>query len=345
MQIFPSFTVVVCTHNRPAELDRCLRSLRKLSYPNFDVLVVDSAPHDGTAAEIASRNHARYLVEPIPGVSRARNLGARACTSSAIAFLDDEAIADPGWLRGLAREFEDPQVMAVAGRIQSIPGSQPDLEEARLCAVLGGADCGGDWRAIDHLTPHWFERASFGGLGNGGNLAFRRSAFEVWPGFCESLGAGARIAGGEEHYAFFQLVNLGYRVVYTPAAVVRHPVPSSLHAVRTRHRRYLAASAGYLALFFAEQPRYRSQILKYVFEAACGVPRGWRDESTPRVRAVVSPYRILQALLAGVTNFCLEMLIPHKPLPSPQPSSPRKIAPQREHVLRTPSLAAGARRQ
>jgi cellulose synthase/poly-beta-1,6-N-acetylglucosamine synthase-like glycosyltransferase len=59
----------------------------------------------------------RYVVEPLVGLSRARNRGARACDSEIVAFLDDDALPEPEWLSGLLREFEDPLVMAVTGRI------------------------------------------------------------------------------------------------------------------------------------------------------------------------------------------------------------------------------------
>jgi hypothetical protein len=52
---------------------------------------------------------------------------------------------------------------------------------------------------VDRQTPAWFERANFGGIGDGGNMAFRRYAFAVWPGFDVRLGRGALLHGGEEH--------------------------------------------------------------------------------------------------------------------------------------------------
>ena len=113
----PSCTVVVCTRDRPKELERCLEAVSRLRYPRFDVLVVDNAPSDTQASQIAARWGARYLVEPIKGASRARNCGARSCNTEIIAFCDDDAIPEPGWLQALVREFQDPEVMAVGGRI------------------------------------------------------------------------------------------------------------------------------------------------------------------------------------------------------------------------------------
>jgi cellulose synthase/poly-beta-1,6-N-acetylglucosamine synthase-like glycosyltransferase len=85
--------------------------------------------------------------------------------------------------------------------------------------------------------------------------------------------------GGEEHYAFFTLIDLGYRVVYSPDAVVRHPFPETLRALRDRRLRYLSASIGYIAFLFFDQSRYRMRILKYLVEALRGVRRPWRETS------------------------------------------------------------------
>ena len=78
---------------------------------------------------------------------------------------------------------------------------------------MSGSDANGHPESVfDRETPFWFERANFGGIGDGGNMAFRRCVFDIWPGFDERLGRGAVIDGGEEHYAFFSLLDRGYRI-------------------------------------------------------------------------------------------------------------------------------------
>jgi len=115
-----TFSVVICTRDREKELERCLDAVSRQKYPDFDVLVVDNAPHDAAAFEIARRWGVLYVMEPQAGLSRARNLGLRASTGEIIAFLDDDAVPDPNWLQNLAAEFKDPQVAAVAGRIKEL---------------------------------------------------------------------------------------------------------------------------------------------------------------------------------------------------------------------------------
>src|SRR5919109_5193805 len=94
----PVCTVVVCTRDRPEELKRCLAAVTRMEYSRFDVLVVDNAPMNGGAREIAAHCGARYVVEPVVGLSRARNLGSHACQSEILAYLDDDAVPERGWL-------------------------------------------------------------------------------------------------------------------------------------------------------------------------------------------------------------------------------------------------------
>jgi cellulose synthase/poly-beta-1,6-N-acetylglucosamine synthase-like glycosyltransferase len=192
-------------------------------------------------------------------LSRARNDGALHSDSDIVAYIDDDAIPDPNWLTALAAEFADPNVMAVAGYIEPISESE---------ATSGS---GGKLRKVDRNTPRWFAITTFGGIGDGGNMAFRRSAFRLWPGFDERFGLGAILSSGEEHNAFFSLVALGGRCVYTPHAVVRH-LPDSPECVA---RNYEAAIAHSLVLF-KEQPRWSFELLKHLLRHAFMRKRDWR---------------------------------------------------------------------
>src|SRR5271166_4416143 len=257
----PGCSVVICTRDRPEYLDRCLSVLDALDYPHFEIVVVDNAPSDGRTRELADRRKVRYLLEPAPGLSRARNRGARESTGEIIAYLDDDAIAEPGWLGGLAAEFNDPRVMAVTGRVLPL---DPGGEEAQMCAALAGRDQGPRRQVFDRETPSWFKLANFGGIGIGANMALRASAFNILRGFDPRLGRGAGVPASEENYAFFELITRGYRVVYTPAAVVRHHSPRNFAELRAVRISTLAEAASYLAFLLVERPDYRPATMKFI---------------------------------------------------------------------------------
>lgn len=296
-----SISVVVCTHNRPRELERCLEALSRQICCDFNILVIDNAPLDLTAEKLAANWSAAYRLQPERGLSRARNLGLREASGEVVAFLDDDAVPAPDWLLHLANEFRDPRVMAVTGRITELRNTEANGEDVSEYFSL---DSLGEHRLIvDRTHSNWFEIANFGGIGQGSNMAFRRSALRFWPGFDTRLGRGAAIGGSEEHYAFFQLIDHGGRIVYTPRAVVRHPYPANLEAVRHRELRQAADSTAYIAFLLAEVPILRTRLLRYVLEAAWGVRRAWRPVAPHRLPASAARWRRLFAMFGGPLSY------------------------------------------
>lgn len=249
--------VVICTRNRPAELERCLASVAALQPPAREIIVVNSA--GASARDIASRYGARYLEESLPGVSRARNAGAAAATAELIAFLDDDSVATSNWLAMLGPPFADPKVMVSVGNVAPLVENSGGHHPFPLRP---------DPLVVDRATPGWFWLANSGRIGLGGNMMLRRSAFAKWPGFDLRLGRGAAIPGAEEHFAFFQLIELGFRCVFVPGALVRHPGLPSDEVRQHFEEQMVEIAAGYLTLLFMEHPPYRGELLRRVWRRA-----------------------------------------------------------------------------
>jgi hypothetical protein len=117
-------------------------------------------------------------------------------------------------------------------------------------------------------------------------MAFRRCSFDVWPGFDEKLGRGAILSGGEEHYAFFALIERGYRVVYNPRAVVRHPDPSTAEEALRRHLNLLAITTAYITRLAVEHPSCRSPLARYLLDRLYGSTPPWMErhaKAAPRI--------------------------------------------------------------
>ena len=288
--------MVVCTRKRPAQLDQCLASLAALDYPDYDVIVVDNDPSDEHSRELALRWGVLYLIEPHRGLSRARNCGARASSSEIVAFIDDDAVAEPDWLSVLAREFEDPQTMVVTGAIRPTRVNNLEAQQHETSTVTERSQR----RVVDRETPGWFELANFGGVGDGSNMAFRRCLFDVWPGFDPNLGRGTPLNGGEEHYAFFTLSERGCRIVYNPAAIIRHPDPRTAQEVRERHLHLLAIVTAYIARLAVEHPSSRRPLARYIFDRLRGTERPWSERSKKAAPAVVPRWLTFWNMLRGL---------------------------------------------
>jgi GT2 family glycosyltransferase len=294
-----SISVVICTRNRPKELDQCLESIARLGNPGLSILVVESGAADGETRGVAERHGARYLHSPRPGLSRARNHGARACFTDLVAFTDDDARPRPGWLEALACEFADPAVMAVGGEVFPFPEESASSHGAGASPIAPPPQRGRR-RVVDVETPGWFAAANFGGIGDGGNMCFRRAAFEWWPGFDERLGRGAPLDSAEEHFAYFQLVLAGYRCVHTPESIVWHRFPQTPEEWRRNTLHNLTNAVAYTALLWSEFPQSRRLLLEHLRRRGSGSGR----PGHPGAAVVLSWADKLQIVLRGLLLWC-----------------------------------------
>ncbi len=301
-----SCSVVIPTFKRPAELERCLAAIAKQEHPGFEVIVVDNSAGDPETERVARAAGARYVVEVKRGLCRARNRGALVSGADVIAYLDDDSVPEADWVSALLAEFADPLVMGVGGR--TIPLSMETEAEQLFARVRGGAYNRPSTLVIDKQNPSWFEICGFGGIGAGCNMAVRRAAFEVWPGFHQRTDRGTRVYGGGEQHAFFSLVSRGFRVSYTPHAVVRHPFPATLQSLRTRYLRDLTASTAYFTMLLIEEPEYRGSTIRYLMEALRGKTRTWRGDVPGRPQ-VVSRFRSSVAMMLGPVRYVQGLVV------------------------------------
>ncbi len=221
---WPFASVIVCTRNRPDEIRSCLARLVSLDYPRFEIVVVDNAPVDGrTRAIVAEFERARYVVEPTPGLSHARNRGLAAMHGEIAAYTDDDVSVDPHWLREIVQAFAaDDNVGCVTGMVctADIPTALERYFDARASNWSSQLSAHTNSLASHHLgalfpyTP--------GKFGTGANFAFRRKALEDIGGFDVALGAGTPTGGGEDLDAFVRVLLCGYALSYTPRAIVWH---------------------------------------------------------------------------------------------------------------------------
>ena len=241
----PRISVVVCTRNRPDDLRRCIRAICQLQPAPLEVLVVDNDPADERSRQLVlGVPRLRYVVEPRPGLSWARNRGIVDCAGDVIAFIDDDVTVDRRWVGRLQQAFaENPAAGVVTGLV--CPSELETLPQAQFEFQRGfGRGYAPKWfHPARGRRLHW-KACETGRFGTGANMAFRRVVFERVGLFATELGAGTLTQGGEDLEMFYRVIKQGIPVVYEPRALVWH-----------RHRREARALAqqmhawgtGYLA--------------------------------------------------------------------------------------------------
>lgn len=212
-------SVIVCTYT-DRRWDLLLEAISALQTqtlrPHQIVVVVD---HEPALLQRATTELDGVLVMPSAGprgLAGCRNTGAQAATGSVVAFVDDDAIAEPDWLERLSDPYEDERIVAVGGAVlpqwaRSRPAwFPPEFEWVVGCTYRGLPEARAPVRNLI-----------------GANMSFRREVFEHLD-FFPGLGhAGGRSLGGEETDFCIRLAETfpARQIMYEPAARVRHHVP------------------------------------------------------------------------------------------------------------------------
>jgi glycosyltransferase involved in cell wall biosynthesis len=213
----PRVSVVVCAYNAGRTLEQCLRSLRELDYPDYEVIVVDDGSTDDTRAIIARFPEWRAIHQENAGLSVARNVGLDAATGDIVAYTDADCFADPHWLTHLVHQLERSGAAAVGG-----PNLTP--EDGWLAACVA---------ASPGQPTHVLECDQVAEHIPGCNMAFRREALLAINGF-DPLYRQA----GDDVDVCWRLQQAGLWITFAPGAFVWH------HR-RQGPRTYLRQQAGY----------------------------------------------------------------------------------------------------
>lgn len=215
-------TAVICTYNRGALLPAAIESLLTQSLPSadYEVLVIDNASTDETPNAIQRYLNApgsvtlRSAVQPILGLSHARNLAVEMAAGEVIAFLDDDAVANPDWLVALLDAYDlYPDAWAVGGKVLPLwKGERPLWLTDELLPQLSMLDLD------DVIRPLTEDEELFGV-----NFSCRRSAFDEIGLFRSDLGRqGVTLLGSEESEVQQRVLQHSRAIIYTPHAIVKH---------------------------------------------------------------------------------------------------------------------------
>lgn len=219
------YTVALCTHNHAGRLVRTLADLRSLRMPEapWELLVIDNASTDSTATLLTSHQwppswSVRVVHEEKLGLSNARNCAIREARGEYVIFVDDDETADPEWLRAFESLVRDHAPDAFGGRIEVLfEGERPRWLADELLGFVGQLN------RAETVAPLTDPSGSF----HGGNFGLRKAVCESIGAFDAALGRkGTDNTGGEEVDFYRRLLAGGFKVWWTPDAVIYHRIES-----------------------------------------------------------------------------------------------------------------------
>jgi len=115
-----TLSVIVVSRHRTAALLRCIRGLALQDYPLIEVIVVaDPAAQSALASQDIG---IKSVVFDEANISAARNAGLGLAAGQVVAFIDDDAVAEPTWASRLVAPFANPDVIAATGFVRGRNG-------------------------------------------------------------------------------------------------------------------------------------------------------------------------------------------------------------------------------
>ncbi|CAL95875.1 glycosyltransferase [Azoarcus olearius] len=294
----PAISVVVCTRNRGGQLEGMLRSFCSQDFAvGWEMVVVDNGSSDNTG-EVLTRFALecpftlRVVLEPTPGLSRARNRGLAAARGEFVAFTDDDCYPRDDYLSAIVALFCDPKVVYGGGRLllYDPTDQRVTIQERDRAEVL--------------------EPGSFipSGLIHGANLVCRRQALLDLDGFDERLGAGTTYKSGEDTDILRRLALAGHRGRYDPDIVVyHHHGRKTVEAARRLEQGY-SWGIGSCMLKYALNPQSRSIYARIWY---------WRLRRIPFADAVREIVAALRFFLEYGPTWRSVWRHPHEGLASP----------------------------
>ncbi len=206
----PLASIIVVTRNRARSLERALLALRKLDYPNYEILVVDNDSTDDTQNVIEKYRAKRVLSPSHCGIGYCRRKGVEASQGEIVAFCDDDCVPGSDWLTRFVERFrQDPAVGLLGGQVINVgfPEKEGYSEAKRF---KGRSKLGRNGKLVFVENPK--EAEFFGNM----NLAFRKSIVQSVGSYDPFFNVMAEID------LQVRLRKSGYRIGFEPGAVSEH---------------------------------------------------------------------------------------------------------------------------
>jgi glycosyltransferase involved in cell wall biosynthesis len=225
-------SVAICTFNGASRIESVLAALacQTLDAGDWEVLVVDNASTDGTAAVAirSIREHlggrGRVVHEERPGLSFARARAAQESQGEILCFLDDDNIPAPNWVEMAVQAFAArPRAGVVGGKVLARWETKPTpLAEAVAPFALAICDIGND------AVPLY----GIGGGIVGAGLCVRRSVLrEIFHATMTASQVtdriGSNLISGGDLAISILARQAGWEIWYDPALVIEHCLPAS----------------------------------------------------------------------------------------------------------------------
>ncbi len=272
-------TIIIPNYNGCHFMEPCLASLKKQTYKDYQILVVDNASTDGSV-EYVKEHYPEIEVIALKknyGFSKAVNVGIRRSTTPYVILLNNDTTADPYYIEEMVRTIEkSPRIFSVSSKM--IQMYHPELIDSAgdLYTLTGWGVCRGVGRPVSNYTEtdEVFSACA-------GAAIYRRQVFQKIGLF------------DEKHFAYLEDIDVGYRArifgyrnLYCPTALVYHVGSGTSGSKYNSFKVRLSArnniylnykNMPLLQLMVNFLPLFAGYVLKYAFFIKIGFGKDYKD--------------------------------------------------------------------
>ncbi len=272
-------TIIIPNYNGCHFMEPCLASLKKQTYKDYQILVVDNASTDGSV-EYVKEHYPEIEVIALKknyGFSKAVNVGIRRSTTPYVILLNNDTTADPYYIEEMVRTIEkSPRIFSVSSKMIQMYHPQLIDSAGDLYTLTGWGVCRGVGRPVSNYTEtdEVFSACA-------GAAIYRRQVFQKIGLF------------DEKHFAYLEDIDVGYRArifgyrnLYCPTALVYHVGSGTSGSKYNSFKVRLSArnniylnykNMPLLQLMVNFLPLFAGYVLKYAFFIRIGFGKDYKD--------------------------------------------------------------------
>ncbi|WP_211315909.1 glycosyltransferase [Algoriphagus ratkowskyi] len=194
--IYPEVTLIVPFRNEAENALNLSLNLKKLSYPNLEILLIDDHSEDASFQLLEQyfleERNVQILKIPTNGKKASIEYGVNLAVGEIILCTDMDCSFKESWIEEMVYPFQDPQVQLVAGAVL-VEVKNTFLEVFQSL----------DWASILLVTNYFFAKKE-PLICSGANLSYRKSAFEQVDGY----EGNRQIASGDDEFLLKKIAGM-----------------------------------------------------------------------------------------------------------------------------------------
>ncbi len=218
MPNLPLVSIIIVNFNGKTHLEKCLNSLKKVNYSNFETILVDNNSTDGSV-EFVTKNYSDVIIIKLnqnKGYAEPNNIGARLAKGDYLLFLNNDTIVTPEFISEMIKVSEKDETIAMC--------------QSLLLKPDGSVDSSGDF--IDEIGVVYNSKTKSNEIreissARGASMLVRKKVFEELGGFDEKF-----FVSFEDVDLGWRAWIMGYRVVMVPKSIVYHSGGQTIEMIK-----------------------------------------------------------------------------------------------------------------